>query len=337
VTLATARALSILSRSEQQVTGKPVSGLIDPNEARALQEFLERPARFAETSRPALVVRGIEPGTDILFFAQGQAGVITGYFGFVRKAEAAQPPALAEQPIEPALLARLSRGVRRPLNTIIGFADMIRSAALGTNSTERYAEYARDIKTAGQEIAGLVDELDDYTRLRDGRFAPRLTEIDLKALLEACASRVRSQAATARVLVRSAISERLPNVRADRGSLGQAVLNLLASAIDQTPAGGSVILSAQVGDEGAVVINVRDSGHAEADPGERFVVFRDGQGRDGEILAPARSSVGLALTRSLAAVNSCALSIDPAGGSGTLFSLTIPASAVAGGKAAAAD
>ena len=45
---------------------------------------------------------------------------------------------------------------------------------------------------------------------------------------------------------------------------------------------------------------------------------------------PVRSTVGLALTRSLLAVNQCALSIDPAGGTGTLFSLVIPASLVSG-------
>jgi signal transduction histidine kinase len=132
------------------------------------------------------------------------------------------------------------------------------------------------------------------------------------------------------VLVRSAISERLPRIRADHASMRQAVLNLLASAIDQTPPGGTVVLSAQVEDGGGIAVNVRDSGGRNADPGERFVVFREGLGRDGEVLAPVRSSVGLALTRSLLAVNACSLSVDPSGGIGTLFSLVIPVDVVAG-------
>src|SRR5690606_25406497 len=115
--------------------------------------------------------------------------------------------------------------------TIIGFADLIRSAAFGAIENHRYLEYARDIKTAGQEIAVLVDELDDYARLRAGTYATRPAELDLVALLESCLVRVRGQASAARVLVRSSVSERLPRVRADRASLGQAVLNLLASAI----------------------------------------------------------------------------------------------------------
>ena len=41
-----------------------------------------------------------------------------------------------------------------------------------------------------------------------------------------------------------------------------------------------------------------------------------------------RSSVGLALTRSLLAVNALQLSVDPAVGVGTMFSLLIPADLV---------
>ena len=46
------------------------------------------------------------------------------------------------------MLARLSRGIRRPLNTIIGFADLIRSADTATTPTDRLMEYAGDIRTA---------------------------------------------------------------------------------------------------------------------------------------------------------------------------------------------
>ena len=56
--------------------------------------------------------------------------------------------------------------------------------------------------------------------------------------------------------------------------------------------------------------------------------FRDGVDKDGEQLAPVRSSVGLALTRSLLAVNAFSLTVDPAGEQGMLFTLKIPADLV---------
>jgi signal transduction histidine kinase len=173
-----------------------------------------------------------------------------------------------------------------------------------------------------------VDELDDYARLRDGRYLPQRASIDLTSLLESCVVRVRKQASGARVIVRNAISESLPRVTADRASLAQAVLNLLASAIDQTPTGGGVVISAQREDNGSIAIHVRDSSNNAVDMAERFVVFRDGIGRDGQMMVPVRSSIGLALTRSLLAVNAFSLSVDPAGEQGMLFTLVVPADLV---------
>lgn len=321
----------LLGRPTEELTGKPLAILVSKADMEPLRGFLEKPARFAETARPSLAATSEDGDTDIVLFAEGQAGIVTGYFGFLRKRQrpAAPQPATPSDDIEPSILGRLSRGIRRPLNTIIGFADLIHSAAFGAGDQQRYLEYARDIRSAGQEIAVLVEELDEFSRLREGRYAPRPSDVDLTALLESCMTRVRTQAGAARVLVRSAISQQLPRIHADRASLGQALLNLLASAIDQTPVGGSVILSAQGEDDGGVAIHVRDGADtSNTDLGERFVVFRDGVDKDGEQLAPVRSSVGLALTRSLLAVNACSLSVDPTAGVGTLFSLLIPAGLV---------
>jgi len=327
ITHVSGSAATLLGGTSEELVGKPLAVFVRQADMEPLRTFLEKPARFTETARPNLIAATESGDAQMALFAEGQAGIVTGYFGFVSKRPGASvpEPAAADVEIEPGLLGRLSRGIRRPLNTIIGFADMIRSAAFGQLENERYVEYARDIRTAGLEIAVLVDELDDFTRLRDGRYAPRPADVDLSALLESCMVRVRTQASAARVLVRSAISEALPRVHADRASLGQALLNLLASAIDQTPIGGSVILSAQTDEEGNVAIHVRDGAQGGTDFGERFVVFRDGVDKDGEELGPVRSSVGLALTRSLLAVNACSLSVDPTIGPGTLFSLRIPA------------
>lgn len=311
------------------ILGQALSSLVSEDETVALRGFFERPARFAETERPALTLHSADGKADIQLFTQGQAGVVSGYFGFVRtKASLPRQTLSSQTDLDPALLARISRGVRRPLNTVIGYADLLRGEAFGTQGSERFEAYAQDIASAGQEIAALVDELDDYTRLREGRYLAERASLDLTELLETCVLRIRAQANGARVLLRNAISESLPRVTADRASLAQAVLNLLASAIDQSPLGGAVVISAQRLDDGGIAIHVRDNSNHALDMAERFVVYRDGQNAQGQALTPVRSSVGLALTRSLLAVNTVSLSVDPAGQSGVLFSLKVPADLV---------
>ncbi|WP_423068861.1 histidine kinase dimerization/phospho-acceptor domain-containing protein [Devosia sp. CN2-171] len=329
VTFVSLHGRIVLGLTENEIVGRPLAVFIDPGQLGELKTFLERPARFAETARPAILFTGANSNVRLSLFAEGQAGIVAGYFALLRKhpaplTTAAPPQSPAAEDVEPSMLRRVSQSVRRPLNAVIGFADLIRDGA----EAQRTTEYALDIKTAGTEIANLVDELDEYARLREGRYPAEPDDLDLASLLESCLARVRKQAGEARVLVRSAVSERLPRITADRASLTQGILNLLASAIDQTPVGGSVILSAQREDDGAVIVNVRDGGETRRDLGERFVVFRDGLGKDGEVLLPVRSSVGLALTRSLLAVNALKLSVDPLVGVGNMFSLLIPADLV---------
>jgi signal transduction histidine kinase len=302
--------------------------LISPDEGFALRGFLERPGRFAETERPAIILRSLDNKSEIVLFAQGQAGIVSGYFAMVRQRLITPRRALGSPEADPALLARIGRGVRRPLNTIIGFAELLRSKAFGELGDERYETYAEDIAAAGNDIAALVDELEDDARLREGKYLPERASLDLTELLETCVLRIRNQANAGRIIVRNAISETLPRVTADRASLAQAVLNLLASAIDQSPVGSAVVISAQLLDDGGIAIHVRDSSNHAVDMAERFVVFRDGLSKTGRALSPVRSSVGLALTRSLLAVNTVSLSVDPAGESGVLFTLRIPADLV---------
>jgi len=326
ISSATPRASALLGH-ESPLDGRALSNLIASSDIAELRAFLDRPARFAETARPWLRLHSASGNAELTLFAQGQAGVVTGYFGLVRGRDEAPIRLAGPADADPALLARLGRGIRRPLNSIIGFSDLIQSTS-ATADPAQLKDYARDINAAGQDIAALVDELEDYARLRDGRYLPQRASIDLTEMLESCVLRIRQQASNARVFVRNAISETLPRLTADRASLEQAVLNLLASAIDQSPNGGAVVISAQREDSGGIAVHVRDNSVNVVDMAERFVVFREGPGRDGKMLTPVRSSVGLALTRSLLAVNAFSLSVDPAGEKGMLFTLKIPADLV---------
>src|SRR5690606_26678437 len=69
------------------VLGRLLSSIVGDEDAPALRRFMDRPARFAETARPCLAVRLRDGKAALLLFALGQAGIISDYFGFVRKRE----------------------------------------------------------------------------------------------------------------------------------------------------------------------------------------------------------------------------------------------------------
>ncbi|WP_127144812.1 ATP-binding protein [Pelagibacterium montanilacus] len=307
------------------VVGRPLTEAVNPSDAGALMRFLALPARYADTERPGTRLSGRRRGDVVTVFAEGRAGVVAGYFGSI------MPAGLDEERdggLSHGAISRIGRELRRPLNTISGFSELLVEQTYGPLHP-RYLDYARDIVSAGQAVSDLADELDEFLRVSDRRTRLPVGELDLSELLEECVMRIRAQAGSARVLLRSAISERLPVVRADRATLRQAVLNMLASAIAESPAGGKVVLSAQAEDDGSVSVHVRDTQKAPNALLEQFVVFRDGENADGTQRQPMRSSIGLTLTRSLVAANACTFTISPASDSGALMTLTIPAVLVA--------
>ena len=325
LTSVSGRAALLSGRSPDALIERPLNGLIALNQTAKLRAFLEQPARFAGVERPMERFVGADPETEVIVFAEGMAGIVTGYFGLVRKTET---PAETEgsRDIDTGFLVRLGRAVRQPVNAIVGFADMIRSQTYGPVGNDRYADYARFIHSAGQDIVSVVDELENYARLSEKTYPVETAHIDLVELLEDCVARVRPFASSVRVLVRSGVSSSLPGISADRQTLVQAVLNVLASAVAHSPRGGQVVLSAQKRSDGGVEVHVRDSGSADGgELDDRFVVFRDGKTNDGDALAPIPSTIGLALTKALLAVNACSLEIVPSRGNGTLSSLLIPA------------
>lgn len=63
------------------------------------------------------------------------------------------------------VLGTLSREMRTPLNTIIGFSEMMDREILGPMPHPQYREYARDIYRCGQTLLGLLNALLEAKRL----------------------------------------------------------------------------------------------------------------------------------------------------------------------------
>ncbi|MEX0859602.1 MAG: HAMP domain-containing sensor histidine kinase [Cucumibacter sp.] len=321
------RGAAILGPARNVLLSRPLLAYLDPASKARFAGFL---AHAGEAGDEAITVKA-DAGAglaDVTIFADRRRdGRVEGFLGLVRSAPAAAratAPAVSDAELG-TVLAQLSRELRAPLNTILGFSELMIGEGGDELAAARIKEYARDIHKAGRQIGLLVDELTDLSRLEGGRFELTETEIDLGILLESCVAQIRPQANSRQIVLRSAVSPSLPRIVADRSVLTQTVMNLLASAIALSGRGGNVVLSAKLEDKGGIGVHVRDHGGQRAGAaGEGFVVYRaPAGGADDE--EPLRSGTGLALTRSLARANALSLSFDEQAGAGTLMALEIPA------------
>ena len=221
------------------------------------------------------------------------------------------------------LLANMSHELRTPLNAIIGFSDILKNQMYGPLGDPKYGDYARDINESGVHLLALINDILDLSKIEAGKFELRPSRIVVEHCVEVAVKMVRVRADEKGVSVAAKLGEPLPALWADERAIKQILSNLLSNAVKFTPAGGSVMLAA----------DLLDGAH-------RLVVSDTGIGIPGELLAEVTkpffqvdsaldrahqgTGLGLALCQSLIDLHGGQLTIRSTLSQGTEVSLVFP-------------
>jgi PAS domain S-box-containing protein len=221
-------------------------------------------------------------------------------------------------------LAKISHEIRTPLNAIIGFSEVMTEERFGPVGNERYRQYLKDIHASGGHLLSLINDLLDLSKIEAGKLELTFASVSLNDLTQQCVAIMQPQANRERIIIRTSLSRRLPQVLADARSVRQIVLNLLSNSIKFTVAGGQVIVSTAIADAGEVVLRVRDTGigMSEKDLATALEPFRQVA-----TMTRARAGgtgLGLPLTKALAEANHALFNIKSTPNEGTLVEITFP-------------
>ena len=225
------------------------------------------------------------------------------------------------------LLATVSHEVRTPLNSIIGFADMMREERFGPLGSERYRGYARDIVTSGRHVLDIINDLLDISKIEAGEMSLDFASVGLNTVVTETVAMSQPQANGERIVIRTSLAANLPDVVADERSMRQVLLNLLANALAFTNAGGQVVVSTAYDDED-VVLRVRDTGIGmnEEEIEEALRPFGQVRGADRAAGSGKRdgTGLGLPLTKAMVEANRAQFAISSRRQEGTLVEIRFP-------------
>ena len=198
----------------------------------------------------------------------------------------------------------------------------------GPIGNERYREYLKDIRTSGEHLISLINDLLDLSKIEAGKLDLAFASVDLNDIASQCMAIMQPQANRERIIIRSALAPDLPHVVADARSLRQIALNLLSNSIKFTSPGGQVIVSTTLTDDGEVHLRVRDTGigMSETEIKTALEPFRQiaTAGRPGS----GGTGLGLPLTKALAEANRASFSIKSTVNAGTLVEIAFPSTRV---------
>ena len=217
---------------------------------------------------------------------------------------------------------RVSYELRTPLNSILGFAELLKGGTAGPLSP-RQAEYADAVVAASKTLRDLIDDILDLSQVEAGAMSLDLEKIDLYALLATIANHAREWAAKIGLTLKLDCPPGAGTFVADKKRIGQVIFNLLSNALKYTPRGGTITMGGGITDED-VHIYVADTG-----PGmppdmmstafERFSAKGGGArgARDG-------AGLGLALVNRFVELHNGWVKLESAPGEGTKVTCHFP-------------
>jgi signal transduction histidine kinase len=223
--------------------------------------------------------------------------------------------------VKDEFLATLSHELRAPLNSIFGWAQLLRGGLLDDESTDRAL---RTIVRNAKALGEIVDDLLDVSRIITGKLKLDARVISIGSVIEAAVDSVRLAAETKQIDLMVSIDESSPVVSGDPNRLQQVVWNLLSNSIKFTPAGGWVRVEIKRTD-GSCQIVIQDNGEGIGADFLPYVFDRFRQADSGYTRRHGGLGVGLAIVRHLVEMHGGEVHAEsPGKGQGAVFTVTIP-------------
>jgi signal transduction histidine kinase len=220
-------------------------------------------------------------------------------------------------------LAKVSHEVRTPLNSVLGFTELMLQERFGPIGNNRYKGYVEDIHQSGLYALSLLNDLLDISKIEAGKFELDFTAVEVPELVEDCVNSLQPLAKRSRIVLRTSLADKLPCIVADPRRLKQILLNLLTNAIKFTKEGGQVIVSGTMVD-GELRLRVRDNGVGMTKDEIAFAMQPFHQ-LDTAPRQQSGTGLGLPVTKALVDANRARLVLTSEPGVGTSADVVFPA------------
>ena len=332
VVLINEAACTLLGVRSADMLGRPLSELPDAQVIAPLMDASTQ-AAAALAGMPRRIRLGqawggaqlVEPTT--LHFGDGEHRITTLTLRNVSeraRAEAAEQEHMAAQAsnrTKSMMLSYMAHEFATPFNAIVGMTNLVLSDEAHPLDDSQRRRIAH-VHTAASQLWSMMRDLLDFGRAESQGFAVKLAILNVVEEIHSACDLVAGQAATAGIRI-----EPLPtgvcSARADKGRLGQCLLNLLTNAIKYNRPGGSVRISVRAA-AGQVHIEVADTGIGMDEPQfERLFHAFDRLGRENSDVPG--TGLGLVITRLLVEAMGGDISASSKAGEGSQFTISLKA------------
>ena len=155
-------------------------------------------------------------------------------------------------------LSSMSHELKTPLNSILGFAQLLEMDAKYLNKEQR--ESVGFILHSGHHLLDLVGDVLDLAKIEAGETEITIEDVNFNEIVAECMPLLQVELVNRQINFNNNIGNDDFVVRADSTKLKQVLLNLLNNAIKYNLQGGSVTLSCHENENNYLTIEISDTG-----------------------------------------------------------------------------
>ena len=217
------------------------------------------------------------------------------------------------------LIGDVSHELRTPLTAIKGSMEGLMDGVLPEND-ETYMGIYRE----ADRLQRLVNDLQELSRVEAGAYELDLHPLDLLVVISAVVKRLELQFKEKDVLLEVDVPADLPSIQADEDRIGQVLLNLVGNALQFTPSGGSVVVSAAQRNK-EIKISVSDTGIGISPEDIENIFTRFYRVDKSRSRAGGGSGIGLTISKYLVEAHGGRIWVESAGlDRGSTFTFSLP-------------
>lgn len=231
----------------------------------------------------------------------------------------------ATDQVKTEFLANVSYKLRTPLNAIMGFTEILKENYFG-ELNKRQDEYVDMILSASNDLANLVNDVLDLATIEAGYMLLERKNIDIISIFDEAKNVGKKWAKEQEVGLEFKLPKSIGKAELDKKRMRQVVLNLISNAINFTPPGGKIIVSAATGeDEFTLMVKDNGVGIPVKDQERIFSSFERAQtNRTHPTQGQAGAGLGLTLVKNFVELHGGTVKLESTLGEGTIITCHIP-------------
>ena len=219
-------------------------------------------------------------------------------------------------------LATFSHELRSPLNSIIGFSDLLTTQFEGL-TPEAVQDFMKNINASGKHLQQIINDILDLSKIEAGRMELHIASYPVSYFEDSLRRVLAAQIKEKDIRLEFGFSSEFEEIVVDQTRFRQILINLISNAIKFSHRSGAVRVSSErVGNDLQFEVRDEGAGIRPEEVGNLFKPFK--QASNGRELNQQGIGLGLAITKKLIELHGGSIWIDSEYGKGTSARFRIP-------------